>query len=311
MKSRSFGSASVPALIVVAGFTAIMLLTGWIEHRRPKLPGDYEDSDLIMNGSWLRGFAFGTEGLIADWYFMRALQYIGTKILERPDMDIDLDDLRPLNPRLLYPMLQNATDLDPHFIAAYSYGAIVMPAIDSQQAVDLAKKGIANNPDSFRLYQYLGYIYWKLGRFEEAAQTYEEASRIAGAPPFLRLMAASMRSEGGGRDTARAIYRQMLEGSNDEQVRITADRRLKQLDSLDERETIDHALSQFKEKNGRCADTFAEIFPLLTEAAPRGGHELRINNERNLVDPSDAPYLLDREKCRAVLDPSRTGIALQ
>src|SRR5512144_503557 len=148
----------VPTVIILAGFAAIILLSGFINNSRPQLSANYDDSDLTVNGSRLKGFALGTEGLVADWYYMRALQYIGYKIVSHPDMDIDLNDLRPLNPRLLYPMLQNATDLDPHFIAAFSYGAVVMPAIDPQQAIDLAKKGVANNPDSWRLYQHLAYI---------------------------------------------------------------------------------------------------------------------------------------------------------
>ena len=92
---RVLASVVLPAVIVVAGFGVLITLSSFIESMRPEMPAGYEDSDLQMRGSWLKGYAFGTEGLIADWYFMRGLQYIGDKMLKNPHMEIDLGDLRP------------------------------------------------------------------------------------------------------------------------------------------------------------------------------------------------------------------------
>src|SRR5258707_850764 len=142
-----------PLVIIVVGFLAVFRLSGYVEAVRPALPDEYVDSDLTVRGSKLKGFALGTEGLIADYYYIRSLQYVGDKLVKSKSEFINLDDLRDLNPRLLYPLLDNATDLDPHFIAAYSYGAVVLPAIDPEKAVRLANKGIANNPTHWRLYQ--------------------------------------------------------------------------------------------------------------------------------------------------------------
>ncbi|CAN5375024.1 hypothetical protein BH10ACI2_BH10ACI2_01010 [soil metagenome] len=298
------------AVLILTGFAALAGLSGFIERRRPSLPEGYVDSDLSVNGSRLKGFALGTEGLIADWYFMRSLQYIGDKMLSRKSENFSIDDLSDLNPRLLYPLLANATDLDPHFIAAYSYGAVVLPAIDAEKAIELTKKGIANNPASWRLYQHLGYIYWKLGRYDEASKTYEAGSQIPGAAPFMKLMAGSMKTEGGGRDTARAIYREMLSSSDDEQVAITATRRLRALDSLDELEVIDRVLADFKNKANRCAASFGEVSGMLMTAKLPGNRQFKIDNANRLVDPSGAPYLIDKISCRAMLDQEKTGIAL-
>lgn len=221
----------LPTAIIVAGFAAIVPLSGFIESRRPHLPEGFGDSDLTMNGSRLKGFVFGAEGLIADWYFVRSLQYIGDKMMSLKSENLNIDDLSDLNPRLLYPMLENATDLDPHFIAAYSYGAVVLPAIDKEKAIEFANKGITHNPAEWRLYHHLGYIYWRLGQYDKAAEIYGRGAAIQGSPSFMRLMAASMKTTGGSRETARAIYQEMLDGSDDESIRITAARRLKELDS--------------------------------------------------------------------------------
>lgn len=304
-------SIILPSLLIIAGFVCIFLLSGSIQKNRPSLPESFADSDLSMNGSRLKGFALGMEGLLADWYWVRSLQYIGDKLVSRQDADIDLEDLTSLNPRLLYPLLDNATDLDPHFIAAYSYGAIVLPTIDQEKAIKLASKGIANNPNEWRLYQHLGYIYWKLGQYEKAAEIYDQGGAIPGASSFMKLMVASMRSEGGSRSTARSMYRQMLAESDDEMVKITAERRLKEQDWLDERDALNGVLSGFKERNGRCANNFGEVAQLLFQVKLPEGREFRVDSSKRLVDPTDAPYVLDKENCRVKLDAEQTKLPLE
>ena len=302
----------LPAVIILAGFGAAFGLSSYLERNRPPLPSGFSDIDLSMNGSRLKGFAFGAEGLIADWYWMRSLQYNGDKIIASRSghVNVNIDDMRDLNPRLLYPLLNNATDLDPHFAAPYSYGAIVLPAIDPEKAIAIAEKGIANNPNEWRLYQYLGYIYWKLKRYDKAADTYEKGSMVPAAPPFMKLMAASMRTDGGSRTTARTIYREMLAGS-DEQVQKAAASRLMELDSLDERESIDKALADLKEQNGRCANDLNEVVPRLMQIKLPENHEFRVDNSNRLVDPTGAPYLLDKERCRVALDTANTKLPSQ
>ena len=97
----------------------IVLLSDQANAKRVAVAESYEDSDLELNGRKLKGFALGAEGLLADWYWIRALQYIGSKILKNENADLDIEDLRPLKPRLLYPLLDNATDLDPKFMTRH------------------------------------------------------------------------------------------------------------------------------------------------------------------------------------------------
>ncbi|MEJ7624171.1 MAG: tetratricopeptide repeat protein [Pyrinomonadaceae bacterium] len=295
--------------IIIAGFAVVFALNGFIPERRPTLPDGLADSDLHVTGSRLRGFAFGSDGLIADWYYMRALQYVGDKILNYEGMS-NIDDMRAMNPRLLHPLLENATDLDPHFLAAYTYGGIVLPAIDAEKAIAFANKGIMNNPDKWRLYQNLAYIYWRLGEYENAAQTFERGAAVKDASGVMSLMAAVMRSKGGSRETARSIYSEMLATSPDWQVTLTADRRLKELTSLDERDAADKVLSDVRERTGRCPAAIREILPQLTPIVLPAGHRFRIDAGGNLVDPTGAPYLLDRETCKIKLDRENTQIPL-
>lgn len=304
---------ALAGLVIGACFAIVVFISPAIEATKPKMPEAYADSDLAMHGSRLKGYVLGMEGAVADWYWARSLQYVGAKLLHAREsgLPVDIDNLNSLNPRLLYPMLENATELDKNFIGAYSYGAIVLPAIDKEKAVEFVRKGIANNPNEWRLYQHLGYIYWKLGQYEKAAEAYSQGAEIPGAFPFMRLMAASMKTEGGSRETARSIYQQMYDGSDEELVRITAVRRLKELDSLDEREALDKVLADFKEKNGRCANNFGEISAQILQVELPGGRAFRVDKSRRLVDPTDAPYILDREACVVTLDRANTHLPLE
>ncbi len=310
MKPNSIKTIITCGMITV-GFVAIFFLSNRLENVRPPLPEGYEDQDLALQGAKLRGFSLGLEGLIADWYWMQSLQYIGEKVLKSKE-DLNLENLTSLNPRLLYPLLDNATDLDPQFKAVYSYGAIVLPAIDPQQAIKIAEKGIANNPNEWRFHQHLGYIYWRLKNYEKAAEVYEEGARIPGSPPFMKIMAAQMRNEGGSRETARAIYEQMLKEAEDAQTRENAAAHLLRLDSLDERDALRPALEDFQKKNNRCAANWREIFPQLRALKTKRGAPLRFDAATFApVDPSGAAYLLGQTdgKCDVLINVGASKIA--
>ena len=297
-------------VLIAAGFAVVLWITPKLERARPAMPSEYSDSDLVLQGKDLKGYLLGAEGLVADWYWIISLQYLGGKIVNSTETNLDIGDLRGLNPRLLYPYLDNATSLDPRFTSAYSFGATVLPAIDPKQAIELTKKGIENNPEHWRLYQYLGYIYWVQKDYRAAADTYDAGSKIAGAPPFMLQMAANMRTKGGDRDTARAIYQQMLNEAEDEQSRRSAQFRLTELGALDQMDAINSLLAETAAARG-CPASVSEIFPRLRNLRlPPAAPDLQINQQNQLVDPGGTPYIFDRSKCEIELDQQNSKISV-
>lgn len=302
----------IPSLVFIAiGFLCVFFLSSYLERNRISMPESYYDENLSIQGKTFKGYALGAEGLLADWYWMQSLQYLGGKFVKSETETINLDDLRPLNPRLLHPYLDNAAELDPKFLPVYTFGATVLPAIDTQKAIELTQKGIAQNPDSWRLYQHLGYIYWKLGDYQKAAETYEKGSQVAGSPLFMRAMVAVVRTEGGSRDTARTVYRQMRDEAQDEQTRNNAEYRLKEIASLDQLEALRAVLKKFKETIGTCPASLRDIVPALRQISLSEESQFRIDAAGNLVDPSEVPYLFDRAACDVKLDPENTKLPIQ
>ena len=293
--------------VLILGFAAVFALSGFLEKNRPALPEGYEDEDLAVQGANLKGYALGSEGLLADWYWMKSLQYIGDKIV-KSEKGISMDSMRDLNPRLLYPYLDNATTLDPQFISVYEYGAMILPEVDDAQAIKLLEKGISENPKSWRLYHNLGYIYWRLKNYERASETYAAGAKIEGSPDWMRLMSGKTKLDGGSRETARRIYGQIFDQAEDTRTKETAQLRLWQLDSLDERDAVQKVLSDFKSKNNRCAGNWREIIPLLRTVKLPDGRDFRLDDADNLVDPSGVPYVLDKENCAVKLDGVKSKI---
>lgn len=308
--NKNLRQSLISIVLVVFGFVATFVLSNFLENNRSVLPENFEDEDLTLQGANLKGYVFGFEGLLADWYWMKSLQYIGNKLLNSKE-DLNLDNLNPINPRLLYPYLDNATTLDPKFLAAYQYGAIVLPAVDNEQAIKLTQKGIENNPNEWRFYHNLGFIYWRLENYEKAAVAYEQGSRIEGAPDFMKLMAAKMRSDGGSRAVARDIYMQMLDSVQDVQIKDNISLRLLELDSLDEREKIQKSLDDFKLKNSHCVNNWGAISPFLLKEKLPNDREFLVDAAGNLIDPSGTPYILDKENCAVKLDKEKTKIPLK
>lgn len=296
ISSKRDGVNWIPASVLIIGVVGCALVTRWLDAHRPRIHTEIQQESLYLTGNALKRVSLGFNGLAADWYWMRALQYVGGKVLSAKG-PIQLDNLSQLDMKLLAPMLDVATTLDPEFMEPYLYAAVVLPAIDEDEAIRITRKGIAANPNHWRLYQHLGYIYWQRGDYASAGEAYSEGAKIAGAPAWMQAMKARMAAEGGSREVAREIYARMYEEAGDPSVKDMARLRLLQLQSMDQRDVIRKLIEIYKTKVGRCPNTWLELAPLLRSA------RLPIA-DGGPIDPAGTPYHLLTETCDVDLDPS-------
>lgn len=199
----------------IALLSAGLILSGlaqtWMDARRDT-PAILDDALYLRSGATLKKASIGFDGLLADLYWIRTVQYFGAK-LEEQGATTDSFDLRRM--QQLEPLLNIVTELDPHHIAAYRFGAFFLQYLEPEKAVRFAEAGIRNNPGEWRLYQDSGFVYWQQRRFREAADSYSRGSQVAGAPAWMAAMAASMAARGGDRETAREMFRRLCEGNDD------------------------------------------------------------------------------------------------
>jgi tetratricopeptide (TPR) repeat protein len=185
----------------------------------------------VRSPAAVKRIALDYDAVLSDVYWIRALQHFGREHLAQPP------SVRTYN--LLYPLLDLTTTLDPYFNIAYRFGAIFLgePFPDGpgrpDQAIALLEKGLQHQPHRWQYMQDLGFVYyWHLHDYRAAAGWFERAADVAGAPSWLRPLAAVTLAEGGHTAASRMLWQQLAQ-SDDEWLRDSAARRLEQLDAMD------------------------------------------------------------------------------
>src|ERR1043165_2061355 len=112
--SQARRSTVALSLVIIMGMIAVFGLSRWMDEHRPQASAAVEEERLYLTGAAARRMSLSFNGLAADWYWMRALQYVGRKIIAA-EGNASLDDLSQLDLKLLAPLLENATTLDPQF----------------------------------------------------------------------------------------------------------------------------------------------------------------------------------------------------
>jgi tetratricopeptide (TPR) repeat protein len=293
------------ALILIALIT-VVALSRWLDSHRPPMDPSFEEEKLYLSGNTAKRLSLGFNGIAADYYWMRSLQYLGRKVVNYEDNSteqLSLNDLSVLELHLLPSLLRVSTSLDPEFMGPYELGAMILPTFNTDEAVTLLNYGIEHNPDAWRLYQHLGYIYWQQHDYQKSSEIYGKGARIAGAPKWMAEMSARVAAEGGSRNAARDTYQHLYDESKDDQVKELIKRRLMQVESFDERDAIRAALKDFQTRTGHCASSWKDIAQALRAS------RLRIDVQTGApVDPSDTPYVLAKNGCDVDLDYPRSKV---
>lgn len=284
------------ALLVLVGLASVIGISRATDVQDRKASTDSSSEEqLYLQGKTAKRLSLAFNGLAADWYWMRSLQYVGRKVVKYEDTQIGkngLDDLGALDLRLLPSLLRIATTLDPQFMAPYEYGAMILPTFNRAEAIALLQYGIEQNPEAWRLYQHLGYIYWQSQDYSKASEMYSAGAKLPGAPRWMTEMSARTAAEGGSRRAAREMYQHLYDESNDDQVRELLVRRLMQVDSFEERDRIRAALGEYTKHFGRCPASWREVAALLRRM------QLRVDPATGEpIDPSGAPYRLIKNGC--------------
>ena len=232
----------------------------------------------ISNAEVMRRAALSYDALLADVYWVRALQHYGGE-RQKPRFQRRYD--------VLYPLLDLATTLDPRFSIAYRFGAIFLAeprpggAGRPDQAIALLKKGVTFDPNHWDYYHDIGFIYyWHLGDYEQAAEWFSRGGELPGAPFWLKTYAGVMLTRGGDRQASRALWTQIGSSGESDWLRRMAELRLAQLDALDQIDVLKPMVDAYAKRAGRPAASWEQL-----EAAGvvRGVP----------IDPSGTPYALD------------------
>ncbi len=232
----------------------------------------------LPSGEWVKRLSFGYDGLVACVYWTRAVQHYGRQRLEAKAGGSP-------NYALLYALLDITTTLDPELVLAYRFGAIFLteppPGGPGRPdlAVKLLEKGIQSNPDYWRLYYDLGFVYYRAQDYQKSSEAFSRGAQQPGAAPWMRVMAAKVLEEGGDREKSRALWEEVYKSTDDKAIQLNALSHLAGLRVDDDIEFLEKLLKAYAQKTGAPAQNWRE---LITAGVLRGVP----------VDPAGFPYQL-------------------
>jgi hypothetical protein len=239
---------------------------------------DWGVADVLFlpSGKFLRQLSLGYEGLLADIYWTRVVQYFGRKRLAHSTEF-----------RLLGPLLQITTDLDPHLVVAYRFGSIFLADKPPQgagqplEALALLHRGIVANPDYWRFWEDVGFVYyWDLKDYAAAARAFRTGSERPGAMQWMRAMAARVAAQGGQLETSRFLWAEIARQPGNEQIRKNAEDHLMAIQATEEITKLGELVALYNSRQERPARSLqALVVAGYLRALPR--------------DPSGTPYILD------------------
>lgn len=271
----------------------------------------------LPSGRVVKAISFGFDGVMADFYWLRSVQYYGRQLLDENN-EIDWNRTKYVRYDLLYPLLDITTTLDPHYIIAYKFGALFLVDYDPKLAVKLLQKGIEQNPNEWRLYQNLGTVYWQMKDYKAASDAFLKGAEKPKAPYWMKIMGGVMLSTGGGRQTACSLYATFYEEarrSNDTFMAEQYENQIKRIQALDEVDYLNEIIDEYKKITGRCPSELKQLGALLQQPRQKPGscgQTVVLKLERNKpISPFGGKefYLFDEKECKAkmpfeIVDPN-------
>ncbi len=254
-RTPDLGLRTFLLLIMAGGLLGLYPLQKMIDREFGPGQSQHEELMLLPSESRVSRLAGGYSGLMAAIYWTRAVQYYGRhRLAHAKDF------------ALLGTLLDTATDLDPHLLIAYRFGSLFLAgrppegAGDPQRAIYLLQRGIVANPDYWRMWEDLGFIYyWDVKDYARAARAFQTGSERPGAMPWMRVLAASVAAEGGEVQTSRVLWSEISRSAENEAMRHSAQMHLAALDAQEALRKLNDLIALYQRKEGRAPRSFHDL----------------------------------------------------
>jgi hypothetical protein len=274
MKSKKAAAGWLLGALLLLGFIGVWQLQTRIDRQKSAILGE-EDQLTFRSPRLVEKLSLEYAPLMGAIYWTRVVQYFGEK-----------HRLHQTNLDLLWPLLDITTTLDPHLMPAYRFGSIFLSDSPPRGggrpdlAVKLLERGIAANPDEWRLYQDLGNVYYfDTKDYAKASAAYAEGSKNPKAMIWMKVMAAKIAAEGESPETSYFLWLQVYQTTADAMVKANAEEHLKLMQVELDLKEINRLADEYEKRKGHRATQIGELVELgLLKEIPR--------------DPAGYPYVL-------------------
>jgi hypothetical protein len=233
-------------LVVPLGFAGVWRLQHTIDAQRESLSQERDDV-LLRSGKLVKLMSLEYAPLLADIYWTRVVQYYGNKHVRGQ-----------ANLELLWPLLDITATLDPNLLISYRFGAMFLSqaapsgAGRPDLAVQLIQRGIQANPDYWRLYEDLGFVYYfDLKDYQKASEAFLEGSKKPDAQLWMKVMAAKIAAEGESFATSAFLWKDIYDSTADPSVKKNALLHLQLLKVKEDCKQLDALADEYVRRYGK------------------------------------------------------------
>ncbi|MGC2528422.1 MAG: hypothetical protein WA639_11785 [Candidatus Acidiferrum sp.] len=233
-------------VLLPLGFAGVWKLQQSIDVQRAELHQERDDL-VLRSGKLVKAMSLEYAPLVADIYWTRAVQYYGDK-RARHDPNFEL----------LWPLLDVTATLDPNLVVAYRFGSTFLSepsprgAGEPQRGIALLERGIKANPDYWRLYEDLGFIYYfELKDYPKASAAFAEGSKNPKALVWMKVMAAKIAAEGESLSTSVFLWNEVYQSTTDPDVKRNALTHLQLLKVEQDCTQLDALAGEYEKRTGQ------------------------------------------------------------
>jgi hypothetical protein len=241
-------------VLLPLGFAGVWQLQQRIDRQRTAL--HLESDELVLqSGKLIKAMSLEYAPLMADIYWTRVVQYYGDK---RARHDPNLEQL--------WPLLDITTTLDPNLLVSYRFGSTFLSEPSPKGAghpelgIELLERGIKANPEYWRFYEDLGFIYYfELKDYAKASAAFAEGSKNPDAQIWMKIMAAKIAAEGESLSTSIFLWSEVYQTTKDPQVKENALTHLQLLRVTQDCKQLDALADEFQKRTGRRPSRVGEL----------------------------------------------------
>ena len=202
-----------------------------------------------------RLMSLGFEQIVADWYWVKGLQYF-------------TDPLMAFNNyKNLGDILDVVVGVDPDFQYAYKFAGIAVPYdtgrlrwANSEHAIELLQRGVQRFPKNWELQFHLGFSLLNFRKDTAgAAEHFAAAAQVPGSPPYLKVFAARLFAASGEVDRALLFAQTMLRNTEDPGERKQIEKRIQALELEGRLRELESAARRFHQDEGRWPASSLEL----------------------------------------------------
>jgi tetratricopeptide (TPR) repeat protein len=233
-------------VLLPLGFAGVWQLQQRIDRQRAAF---YQERDelVLRSGKLIKAMSIEYAPLMADIYWTRVVQYYGDK-RARHDPNFEL----------LWPLLDITTTLDPNLLVSYRFGSTFLSEPSPRGAghpelgIELLERGIKANPEYWRFYEDLGFIYYfELKDYAKASAAFAEGSKNPDAQIWMKIMAAKIAAEGESLATSIFLWTEVYQTAKDPKVKENALTHLQLLRATQDCKQLDALADEFQKRTGR------------------------------------------------------------